>query len=232
MTTLFVTGIDTNIGKTVACGVLANSLINLDYQVASQKWVETGCEGDSQDLAHHQKMVSGRFNTSHKDLHSPYRFRYPASPHLAAELEDTSIDSSHLIAQTKQLENENDHLIIEGAGGLCVPLDQTTLVIDLIATLKLPILLVSSGRLGSINHTLLSLQLCWQRGVEVRAIIYNHFPQQDEVILNDTRNFLKQYLIQHGKSTLWLELDENATQFEFSTKQLAYLMAKPIHQYE
>lgn len=224
MTTLFITGIDTDIGKSIACGALTSTLLTQGHHVFTQKWIETGCDNVSEDLLTHQKIAKKVFNTSQKDLHSPYRFSYPASPHLAAELEKISIDCDYLVKQTKQLEAECDHLIIEGAGGLCVPLNQSMLTVDLITQEKIPVVLVTSGRLGSINHTVLSLELCRQREIEVRALVYNHFPVQEDPIFSDTRKYLKNYLIMHNMEALWLEMPANAEHLDLSTEQINQLL--------
>jgi len=224
MTTLFLTGIDTDIGKTIACGALTNTLLASGYKIFTQKWVETGTKSDSQDLLTHQELAKKKFNTSTKELHSPYRFEYPASPHLSAKLEHSEISSDFLIDQTKELETQCDHLIIEGAGGLCVPLNHGTLMIDLIADLSLPIILVTSGRLGSINHTLLSLEACKQREIDVRAVVYNHYPEQEKAIFNDTRDYLQQYLTLNNKHCLWLELGLNSDMINVSKKQMTDLL--------
>lgn len=224
MTTLFITGIDTDIGKSVACGALANTLLRSGYQLQTQKWVETGSKNGSKDLQTHQAMAQKRFNTGVPELHLPYRFDYPASPHLSAQLESREINSDYLKEQTRQLATQCEHLIIEGAGGLCVPLNKDTLIIDLVAQLQLPILLVTSARLGSINHTLLSLQACEQRNIEVRALIYNHFPQQDDIIFCETRDYLKKYLAKSCPRSLWLELSTDDDQLDLSKKVMTHLL--------
>ena len=225
MTTLFLTGIDTDIGKSIACGALANTLIRCSKdKVFTQKWVETGTSTNSQDLQTHQDIAQTAFNTGSTEQHSPYRFKYPASPHLSARLEHAEISCGFLAKQTQQLETHCDHLIIEGAGGLCVPLNSNTLLIDLIEQLKLPIILVTSAKLGSINHTLLSLQACQQRDIEVRAVLYNHYPEQNGVIFADTRDYLQQYLSAKHIDTLWLELATNSNKIDISEKQINFLL--------
>ena len=225
MTILFISGIDTNIGKSVACGALANSLIQQGLTTCTQKWIETGCENESQDLLTHQSMVESQINQHDISLHAPYCFKFPASPHLAASLEKQKIEASYLLQQTQQLSEKCDHLLIEGAGGLCVPIDANILLIDLLAQMQLPVLLVTSGRLGSINQTLLSLALCEQRKVEVRAIIYNQYPTEDATIVADTREWLQNYLRQKNLSILWLELEQQATSIAINQEQLQLLLA-------
>ncbi len=225
MTTLFITGIDTDIGKSVACGALAHSILGSGYPLCTQKWVETGSKNGSQDLRTHETIAKRQFNTCATELHLPYRFDYPASPHLSARLENCEINPDYLIEQTQQLEASCEHLIIEGAGGLCVPLNSHTLIIDLIAQLKLPVLITTSARLGSINHTVLSLEACQQRGIEVRALIYNHFPKQNEVIFDETRDYLKSYLDINSRQTMWLELPSHADKIDLSEKQIRHLLS-------
>ncbi|MCL4133219.1 UNVERIFIED_CONTAM: hypothetical protein GTU68_051231 [Idotea baltica] len=224
MTTLFITGIDTDIGKSVACGALAHSLLRSGHRLFTQKWVETGTDRASQDLLTHRNIAQQNFNTSNIELHSPYCFKYPASPHLSAAMEESIIDCGYLIKQTRQLETECDHLIIEGAGGLCVPLNQNNLMVDLVAQLKLPILLVTSARLGSINHTILSLEICEQRGIEVRAIIYNHFPNQENAIFSNTRDYLQNYLASKIPRALWLELAINSSEINLTEQEIEQLL--------
>ncbi|MBX2849750.1 MAG: dethiobiotin synthase [Acidiferrobacterales bacterium] len=224
MTTLFITGIDTEIGKSVACGALANTLLQKGYNLFTQKWVETGCENESLDLKTHQDLANKNFNLGAKEAHAPYLFEYPASPHLSAELAGSKIEINYLIEQTRRLESGCDHLIIEGAGGLCVPLTNNTLTIDLIARLSIPVVLVTSARLGSINHTILSLKICQEKSIEIRALIYNHFPKQDQRIVANTRDTLQKYLFDNNCCDLWLELPENGKAISLSETQITQLL--------
>lgn len=210
MTTLFITGIDTDIGKSIACGALAKKLIEAGHHLFTQKLVETGCiNAQSADLATHKNIVGKTFNTGEFDQHCPYTFSFAASPHLAAEREGKTIDSSYLAKQIQALENQCDHLLVEGAGGLNVPLNRQSNIIDFIADNNLPIVLVTSAKLGSINHTLLSLQACLQRDIEVRAIIYNHHGQDEVAIVADTREVLQAYIKTLEVEPIWLELEKN-----------------------
>lgn len=226
MTTLFITGIDTDIGKSVACGALAKALITSGYHVFTQKLVETGCNNSkSADLITHQNIVGKAFNTATPDQHCPYTFPYPASPHLAAQREGKTIDCDYLIKQIHALQEHSEHLLIEGAGGLCVPLNQDTQIIDFIAENNLPIVLVTSAKLGSINHTLLSLTACQQHGINIKAVIYNQYGQDEEAIINDTRNVLKQYVENYKHDLLFLELEKDKHDIPMTEEQLEQLLA-------
>ena len=88
-----------------------------------------------------------------------------------------------------------DTVLVEGAGGLMVPLTDDMLTIDYVAARRLPLILVTSGRLGSVNHTLLSLEAVRSRGIELKILAYNLFPENDDALIrNDTREYLAQYL--------------------------------------
>jgi len=229
MTALFVTGIDTEIGKTMACGVLAKTLLQQGFSLYTQKLVETGCEGEvSNDLQMHEKIVGHAFNDMGEDLHCPYRFTTPVSPHLAAEIDGRSINVEYLSNQMKILKAARNHLLIEGAGGLCVPLNINYMLVDFVIEHQLPIVLVTSARLGSINHTMLTLELCAQKNVDVRAIIYNYYPEVSVGMVESTRHVLKEYINQNFGDTLWLDLMKAQEVFQLNTKQIEQLLTELV----
>lgn len=228
MTTLFISGIDTDVGKTVACGALAKTLLDEGLHVFTQKWVETGvAESEnriSADLAEHQRIANKKFNTAEYSLHVPYLFKFPASPHLSADMENARVDCDYLVKQTRELESKCQHLLIEGAGGLCVPLNEETLTVDLVKELEIPIVLVTSGKLGSINHTLLSLDYCQQHDLDVRALIYNHFPSNSPEIVNDSKQVLQRYLNQNFPKGDFIELEVEASDLVLDDEVLTRLL--------
>lgn len=124
----------------------------------------------------------------------PITFTYPASPQLAAEIDNREIDLSLVEKSTGKLLESYDTVLLEGAGGLFVPLTDTYSTIDYIADRRLPVILVTSPRLGSINHTVLSLEACRARNIEVAELVYNLYPPTSREITEDTRRYLKQYL--------------------------------------
>lgn len=169
---LFVTGIGTGIGKTIVSAVLVESL-QADYW----KPVQSG-DLDNSDTLYVQSLVSNTNTVFHPEA---YRLTQPFSPHKSAALDGIEIDPSTIIAP--QTENT---LIIEGAGGLMVPLNRTFLMIDLIQQLDAEVILVVKHYLGSINHTLLSLEALRSRNIPVKALIFNGEPNEssEEVIRN------------------------------------------------
>lgn len=203
----FITGIDTDVGKTIATGWLAKQLAQQGLSVITQKFVQTGSD-DSRDIATHRALMGIPFMPEDKTgLTEPAVFSYPASPHLAAALEDKIINIDHIITATNTLAERYDIVLVEGAGGLFVPLTQHLLLIDILAKQEYPVILVTSGRLGSINHTLLSLEALQQRGINVLMVLFNHYDDNaDNTIAEDTCTYLRQYLAAHFPQTLWREM--------------------------
>lgn len=191
----FVTGIDTDAGKTYATGVIAKMLIDKGESVITQKFIQTGCEGISTDImVHREIMGTGLLDVDKSLLTSPEIYSYPCSPHLAAEIDKRPIDLAKINAATEQLAKSYEIVLVEGAGGLMVPLTRGLLTIDYINQMDYPVVFVTSGKLGSINHTLLSLEACKSRGIQVAVMAYNMFPDTDEIIGTDTYNYLMNYM--------------------------------------
>ncbi|PJG83668.1 dethiobiotin synthase [Caviibacterium pharyngocola] len=195
---LFVSGIDTDIGKTVATGVYAKKLAQQGFSVITQKMIQTGCEEMSSDILVHRKIMG--IAPTAEDLQGitcPYLFAYPCSPHLAAKMENRQISTALIRAATAQLAQKYDYVLLEGAGGLFVPYDETHTTADYLRECGYPLILVTSGKLGSINHTLLNLSACRQYGIELHTLIYNRYPPADEIIGTETERYLQDYLQRH-----------------------------------
>jgi dethiobiotin synthetase len=164
MRKLFVTGIGTDVGKTVVSSVLVEAL-KADYW----KPVQTG-SFFSTDTGKVQKWVSNSESKFHPE---GYMLKQYMSPHAAAELEDIEIR----LADLKLPQTENT-LIIEGAGGLMVPLNRTEFMIDMIKLFDAEVVLVIQNYLGSINHTLLSIDALKNRGLRILGVVFNGPPHQ------------------------------------------------------
>ncbi|RNA65621.1 ATP-dependent dethiobiotin synthetase BioD [Prosthecochloris sp. ZM_2] len=197
-----VSGIDTGVGKTVATGMMARALLQSGYRVMTQKMVQTGCSGIAEDVVEHRRLMGvGMQDVDHEGLTCPFVFGCPASPHLAAAIEGREVDPAVITRATRRLEERYEPVLLEGAGGLMVPLNKTTLLIDYLAQSRYPLVLVSSSRLGSINHTLLSLEACSARGIRVAALLYNRFSDASDTIAEDTRSVLEEAVrCQDGRS--------------------------------
>lgn len=216
MSKFFISGIDTDIGKTYATGILAKALYDKGGNVITQKLVQTGCTGIAEDIIKHRQMMEIPLQEVDKQgLTCPYVFTKPASPHLSAVIEDTIIDTSMITNATASLSKQYDIILIEGAGGLMVPLTNSLLTIDYIASQDYPVILVTSGRLGSISHTLLSIESLAQRNIRLEAVIYNQWQPEkhlvsdykpDAQITDSTKNYLQAYLNRQSPSTHWVDL--------------------------
>ncbi len=191
----FVSGIDTNVGKSYATGILARELAAAGRSVITQKLVQTGCIGSSEDIELHRRIMGVAPTREDMDMTTaPEIFTYPCSPHLATVIDSREIDFARIDAATAVLSERYDIVLLEGAGGLMVPLTDDMLTIDFVERHRYPVLLVTSGRLGSINHTLLSLEALERRGMDVTALLYNAYPSlEDKTIEEDTRRYLESH---------------------------------------
>ncbi|KAF0569271.1 Dethiobiotin synthetase [Psychrobacter nivimaris] len=219
MSVLFVSGIDTDIGKTYATGLLAKALMQQGLDVITQKLVQTGVSINpntsemnvADDIITHRQLMAIPLQSCDLDFTTcPYRYEKPASPHLSATLANYPLDIEIITKATKRLQSEYELVLLEGAGGLLVPITENLLTLDYIAEQGYPIVLVTSGRLGSINHTLLSLEAIKSRGLIVHSVIYNHIhddaEQTDTEIANSTIEFLRRYLDNHYPEAHWLQI--------------------------
>lgn len=155
---IFITGIGTGIGKTIVSAVMVEKL-KADYW----KPIQSG-DLDNSDTAHVRSLVSNKTTIFHPEA---YRLTQPFSPHKSATIDGINIDPDQIV-----LPETNNQLIIEGAGGLMVPLNEHFLIIDLIKKLDAEVILVSKSYLGSINHTLLSVEILKTRKIKIKRIVF------------------------------------------------------------
>jgi dethiobiotin synthetase len=183
----FVSGIDTGVGKTVATGLMARSLRARGVDAITVKMVQTGNDGFSEDLDAHRAMCGlGRLPEDEQGLTAPQIFRFPSSPLLAARLEGRKVDLAKIASSVKACAAAHEVVLVESAGGLCVPLTDETLSVDFATAQGWPLILVTCGRLGSLNHTILSLEAAKARGMNVAGVVYNWFPDADPQIDEDS----------------------------------------------
>ena len=170
----FVTGIGTEIGKTISSAVLVEAL-KADYW----KPIQAG-ELENSDTQKVKRLISNTKSQFHQER---YRLKEAMSPHAAAQREGIEIQLTQ--CQTPSTENT---LIIEGAGGLLVPLNNTDCIIDLIPHFNADTILISQHYLGSINHTLLSVEVLQKRGLSIKGILFNgnENKETEEIILSKT----------------------------------------------
>lgn len=205
--TFFLSGIDTDAGKTYATAFLARRFMSEGCTVATQKFVQTGCVGFSEDIEAHRRLMGIDPLPEDRDLTTaPQIFTHPCSPQLAARLDGRPIDIEAIDRSRELLASRYDVLIIEGAGGLMVPLTDDYFTIDYAAERRLPLVLVTNSRLGSINHTILALEAIERRGCPLAYVIFNHHFDYDPEITADTLGFVQRYLRKHFPECTLLEM--------------------------
>ena len=183
----FISGIDTGVGKTVVTGLMARWLRVTGHDVITVKMVQTGNTGFSEDLDAHRELAEmPRFPEDDLGLTAPQIFAFPSSPELAARLEGRTVDLAKIAHAVATCAAAHEVVLVEGAGGLAVPLTAETLAVDFAAEQGWPLILVASGRLGSINHIILSLEAAKARGMSVAGVVYNWSPDADPTIDADT----------------------------------------------
>ena len=132
----------------------------------------------------------------------PEIFPYPCPPQRGARIDNRPIDCDKRENATQELARRYDTVLVEGAGGLMVPLNGEYLTIDYIADTHYPLILVASGQLGRIHHTLLSLEAIGHRGIMLDTVLYNLYPTvEDKTIQNDTMQYIREYLSRHFPGT-------------------------------
>ena len=195
---IFVSGIGTGVGKSYATGWLACRLRDNGCNVITQKLIQTGNDEFSEDIDVHRQLM-GMPYTEEDFNHTtaPIIFSYPASPHLAAEIDGKEIDLTIADKSTATLLEKYDTVLLEGAGGLMVPIKDFYLTIDFIAERKYPVALITNGILGSINHTILSIEALQNREIPIKYIIYNQHFDEDDVICADTIKYIQRYVAQY-----------------------------------
>lgn len=184
-TGIFVTGTGTEVGKTVVAATIAHTLATEGQRVHVFKPAVTGL--DEEVETDHALLRRASGSDQSDDEIAPYRYGPPASPHLAAQLTGEQIDPERL-RQTAHTAAENaDALVCEGVGGLLVPLTPTYLVRDLAADLGYPLVIVATPGLGTINHTLLTVEAARTANLHVAAIVLNPWPSKPTEIERSNR---------------------------------------------
>ncbi len=195
----FVSGIDTGIGKTIVTGLMARALRSRGVDAITVKLVQTGNVGRSEDIDAHRAICGdARFPEDDQGLTAPQIFKFPSSPLLAASMEGRTVDLAAISRAVGACAAKRDVVLVEGAGGLDVPLTEETLTIDFAASRGWPLILVTCGRLGSINHALLSLEAARSRGMKVAGVVHNWHPDADPRIDEDAVETVRRHLGKFG----------------------------------
>lgn len=172
-TGVFVTGTDTGVGKTFVSAALVCRLVQLGCSVGVMKPVETGVDSDTSNHSDAARLMAVAGVKDSLDLVSPYRFPAPLAPFSAASAQGQVIELSEIVRCYEQLAARYPCVVVEGAGGLLVPMDSQWDMSDLVSRLGLPVVLVGRVGLGGINHALLTLEALERRKISVVALLLN-----------------------------------------------------------
>ncbi len=178
---IFITGTDTCVGKTVFSAALAKLLKKRGINVGVMKPVTSGCnERNGRLVSADAELLAWSAGVEMDQEVAPYLFKEPIAPSAAAEMEHKKIEFSRIVAAYHRLAEEHDFVIVEGAGGLMVPLAGGLMVADLIKLLDLPLLVVARPNLGTVNHTILTCFVARELGLEVKGTIINNYPDSPD----------------------------------------------------
>jgi dethiobiotin synthase len=205
----FITGTDTGIGKTYCARLLTQGFAAW-LPATYMKPVQTGCLRDAAGVLSapdfEYVMQGSAIMTGEMDDHVPYRFEPACSPHLAASRNGVMISLDHIRDTFSRLSNNKSITIVEGAGGVLTPLSETTSMLDLMLHLGLPVIIVTSARIGTINHTLLTIEALSRRGIIPVGIVINKIAEVPESYMyQDTVRVLQNHL----PVARFLELDHD-----------------------
>ncbi len=184
---VFVTGTGTEVGKSIVAAIIARTMVVSGSRVAVFKPAVSGLDdygpgGLEPGLPDHELLRLASGSEQSDDEIAPYRFGPAVSPHLASELDGEAIDPSRLLAAARAAGEGADRIVCEGVGGFLVPLTPDYLVRDLARDLAMPMIVVASPGLGTINHTLLTVEAVRAAGLEVRAVVLTPWPDAPEPI--------------------------------------------------
>jgi len=176
---IFITGTDTGVGKTIVSATLARLLHLRGINVGVMKPATSGCREENGQLLSDDALLLcfAAGVTCNNDI-APYLLREPLAPAEAAKIDGIKIDYDHILNCYDRISAKHDFVIIEGAGGLIVPLSGFRTVADLALETKLPLLVVARPNLGTINHTALTCLVAKQMGIKLAGVIINNFPDK------------------------------------------------------
>jgi len=184
----FITGTDTGVGKTLVAGGLAALYKNKGLNVGVMKPVATGCKRINNTLVSDDAVflkLSAEVDDEY-ELINPVSLEQPLAPTVAARLSNTKIDSDKINTAFDTLCERHEYMIVEGIGGLLVPINEYYFVVDMAEEMELPVIVVCRPTLGTINHTLLTVSYARQHGLDVKGIIINESAENGETIVKDT----------------------------------------------
>ncbi len=196
MKEIFITGTDTGVGKSVISYLFMDYLQQVDKKSTYLKIFQTGCKDvfDIEcDAYFVYKNISSSIDREFLQSKICYLLKAPKSPYFAALNEGKEIDTLYVYRWIKRHKRENDIIILEGAGGLMVPITRDFFMIDLIKNLKCEVVLVSRPSLGTINHTLLSVEALKNRNIKLNSIIFSNYGEKDMDLIQENKKIISHY---------------------------------------
>ena len=194
MNGLFITGTDTDVGKTALSALLLAELKRRKIKAAPMKPAQTGCCESTTtpdaglsvpDLDYSLSLASMTVSADDYQNMSPYRFRPACSPHLAAEMAGTEIEIAEIIIAARALAQDYDFLLAEGAGGTLVPLNSHEIMMDLMHAFRFPVLIAARPGLGTINHTLLTIRALRSDGLDIAGVVFVASTDTERTFIED-----------------------------------------------
>jgi dethiobiotin synthetase len=211
---LFITGTDTNAGKTFVTALLTRALRGRGFETIALKPL---CSGERSDV---EILQAASDHCLSLDETNPIWLREPAAPLVAARLENRTLSLDALVDWFRHLSSKHPSLLVEGAGGWLVPITPTETIADLASRLALPVVVVVASRLGCINHTLLTLESIRARGLHCPGIILNTLSSTDDIATRTNREILEQ--------NTPILLDVHPGQTEIPPPELAHFLYQAI----
>ncbi len=192
--TLFITGTDTDCGKTTVTGLLARYLQEHETTVVTQKWIQSGSPDIAQDVHRHYEImkINPESYAPYSKAICPYIFSLPASAHLAAEQAGVVVDPNRLLVSYSALTKQFDIVLVEGSGGIMVPISRSTTTADVLHNTPMPTLLVIKNTLGCINHALLTLSFLAEHKLPVLGTIFTRTESGDSILQDDNPRIISE----------------------------------------
>jgi dethiobiotin synthetase len=192
----FITGTDTGVGKTVIAAAIIRVIRAQGMNVCGMKPVETGCPRIGNTLYPSDGMFLKKASGMEETIThiTPYCFETPVAPSLASEMEGKMVNVDIIIQEFLSLVKRYNAVVVEGIGGILVPIKRDYFVIDLIRDLRLPLIVVSRPSLGTLNHTLLTVNYALKQGIAVSGIIVNFTRPSDATVAENTNPLVLQQL--------------------------------------
>lgn len=189
----FITGTDTNIGKTFVTSHLVAAMQQIRVDAIPYKPIQSGVVKKNnrlvgEDVAFYKEYLDLKEDFSY---YNTYTLETPVSPHLASKLENITMNEEVILERYKELEEQHEIIFVEGAGGVAVPLKEDFDTIDLMKELKLPVIIVTTLKLGTLNHTLLTTEYLKSHQIEIKGLVINKVPSRLNVMEKDNVMMIK-----------------------------------------